>query len=103
METMTDHFGPPKSIYTKEDAVEDGSQAFLGKVDDICIYMTSTLIYDGFEQEQNRDELIHQGLLALAMPDSEDTPYMKLRVLVTAKIWVIQAPDGITFMKPEDY
>jgi hypothetical protein len=50
-----------------------------------------------------RDALIKKGLNLLAKVDKEDTNYMRLRVVVKDKIWVVLNGEGITFMKPEDY
>ena len=100
---LKEMFGEPISTYTKEDAVEDGYQVWIGSCNKQKIYFTSNLLYDGFEEEEPRLSLINEGLFALAKKDKEDTEYMKLRVLQKGEVWVIQAPDGITFMKPEDY
>ena len=96
-------FGKPISVYTKDDAVEDGTQIWIGSMNKQKIYFTSNLLYDGFEEEEQRLALINEGLFALATEDIEDSEYMRLRVLQKGEVWVIQAPDGITFMKPEDY
>ena len=96
-------FGPPISIYTKADAVDDGTQVIVGRHNTQLIYLTSTLLDDGYDNTDIQRELIKQGMIALRNPDIEDTPTMKLRTLRSNTVWVIQAPDGITFMKPEDY
>lgn len=100
---LMDFFGPAISGYTKEDAIEDGTQALLGNVDGRGIYITSTLLFEGFEDDMSRRQLIDRGLSALSRPDPQDTEYMRLRVLEKGRIWVIEALDGITFMRPQDY
>ena len=51
MENIFELFGPPISVYTKEDAVADGTQACIGSIENEKVYITSNLLYDGFEDE----------------------------------------------------
>lgn len=96
-------FGEPISTYTKEDAVADGQQVWVGTVAKQKIYFTDNLLFGGFEEEEKRLSLINEGLFALSKQDDEDSEYMKLRVLQKGAVWVVQGLDGIIFMKPEDY
>ena len=46
---------------------------------------------------------MNKGLELLKKYDSEDTDFMRLRVIEKDEIWVVYNGEGITFMKPEDY
>lgn len=92
------------SKYTQNDAIEDGMLVEVGITDkNIRIVFTSNLFNDGYEDFVKRNALIKKGLKLLAKADKEDTNYMRLRVVVKDKIWVVLNGEGITFMKPEDY
>ena len=90
--------------YTREQAIEDGVLILSGTVGAISVVFTSNLFADGYEDKEKRIALVNRGLEMLRQPDSEDSAYMKLRVIEKDKIWVIwHAGEGFTFMKPEDY
>ena len=91
------------STYTLEEAITDGVLIKVGMSGNYPVVFTSNLFYDGFKDKEEREKLVNKGLAALKMPDPEDTPDMKLRVLEKNKIWVIANEQAITFMKPEDY
>jgi len=98
----SDFFGDVISSYTKEDAVRDGQQKVIGTDKGENIYITDTLIGD-YDDADKSEELVMRALKSLDIPNDEDTPYMKLRVLEEGKLWVIKSADGITIMHPSDY
>jgi hypothetical protein len=91
------------SIYTQDQAIEDGVLALVGYLGKQRIVFTSNLLYDGYEDSEKRIALIKKGLELLRDNDPEDSPQMRLRVIEKDKIWVIWNAQGFTFMKPEDY
>ncbi len=91
------------SIYTQDQAIEDGVLALVGYLGKQRIVFTSNLLYDGYEDSEKRIALIKKGLELLKKDDPEDSPHMRLRVIEKDKIWVIWNAEGFTFMKPEDY
>jgi len=98
-----DIFGEVISVYTQEQAIEDGVLVHTGDCGKQKVLFTSNLFYDGYEDLEKRTALVKRGLEMLAKDDPEDTSYMRLRVIEKDKIWVIWNAEGITFMKPEDY
>lgn len=91
------------SIYTQDQAIEDGVLVLVGRLGEQRIVFTSNLFYDGYEDKERRIALLKKGLELLKEDDPEDAPYMRLRVIEKDKIWVIWNAEGFTFMKPEDY
>jgi len=91
------------SIYTQDQAIEDGVLALVGHLGKQRIVFTSNLLYNGYEDSEKRIALIKKGLELLKKDDPEDSPHMRLRVIEKDKIWVIWNAEGFTFMKPEDY
>lgn len=91
------------SVYTQEQAIEDGILTIVGTVGKTPVIFTTNLFYDGYEDKEKRTSLIKRGLELLNKPDAEDDENMKLRVIEKDKIWVILNVEGITFMKPDDY
>jgi hypothetical protein len=89
--------------YTRQQAVEDGVLASVGIFLGMDTVFTANLYADGYEDQKKRLELITRGLALLAVPDAEDTDYMKLRVIEKGKIWLIFDGDGLCFLRPEDY
>jgi len=92
------------SKYTMDDALNDGVFIEVGVTqNNIRIVFTTNLFSESYKDFNKRDALIKKGLSMLNEPDNEDTDYMRLRVIVKDKIWVVLNSEGITFMKPEDY
>mgnify|MGYP001584296622 CR=1 FL=1 len=89
--------------YTTEEAVADGVLIYVGDVGHNKVYFTNGLLAQGYEDADKRRELVNRGLELLRLPDHEDTPYMKLRVIEKDRIWTIAEPGKITYMEPEDY
>ena len=97
-------FGPVIFKYTLEDAVRNGMIRPTGMVGGkIPVYFTSNLLAQGYEDPDRQRQLVVQGVRRLALPDPEDTDYMKLRVLKKDEVWVVFNADGMTYMLPEDY
>ena len=96
------YFGEPIDIYTLEDALEDGILVKVGELQpsELPVVFTRNLFEDVKDYYK---DIIAKGLDMLIRPDSEDNAFMKLRVIEKDKIWVIANPEGVTFMKPEDY
>lgn len=94
---------PIISVYTQEQALEDGILVKVGMIGKLPVIFTSNLFAEGYEDKEKRMSLIKQGLEMLNKHDDEDTEYMKLRVIEKDRIWVILNAEGFTFMKPEDY
>src|SRR5512139_325467 len=100
---------PIISEYTMDQAIEDEILIEVVEVQrndrtKIRVVFTRTLFEEGgYEDKTKRVALVTRGIELLKKPDPDDTDYMRLRVIETGKIWVIQDGNGITFMKPEDY
>lgn len=91
------------SVYTQEQAIEDGILIPVGFCGKQKVIFTSNLFADGYEDADKRVALVRKGLEMLRGDDPEDTKYMRLRVIEKDRIWVIWNAEGFTFMKPEDY
>lgn len=104
-EQALSHYKHPGIIYnyTAKDAVRDGIFHALGRFAFHPIYFTSGLWNEGLEDDDKREKLIERGIELLTQRETEDTEYLKLRVIEKNKIWVTQKYGGITFMKPSDY
>ncbi len=90
--------------YSQDQAISDGILVPVGYAGSRRIVLTRDLFEKGYEDEGCRKDLIQKGLALLAVADPEDTPDMRLRVVVPKKIWVIwHRQEGITFLQPEDY
>lgn len=102
MNHLTDLFGKPISVYTTKQAIDDGILVKTGEImpGHVPVLFTSNLFHD---VKDSYKWIINKGLALLKKPDNQDDNYMKLRVIEKNKIWVIANPEGITFMKPEDY
>ena len=96
-------FGEVISVYTQDQAIEDGVLVHTGYCGKERVVFTNNLFHEGYEDLDKRTALIKKGLEMLKKDDPEDTSYMRLRVIEKGKIWVIWNGDGFTFMKPEDY
>lgn len=83
---------PVISVYTEEQAVEDGVLVPVGYAGDLSVYFTGNLMAEGYTDREKRTDLVKQGLDLLRQPDEEDTEYMRLRVIEVDKAWVIQEP-----------
>lgn len=103
MEKSQDVFGKVISVYTQEEAIEDGVLVPVGRCGHYSVIFTSNLFHDGYEDKEARITLIERGVKMLNDPDPEDTSDMRLRVIERDKIWVILDGNGITFMQPSDY
>lgn len=96
--------------YTQDQAIEDGVLVLigyaalgLGRKPERVIF-TRTLFGDGYAEEEKRRKLLIRGFSLLLLPNPEDSPTMKLRVIEKNKIWVIwNEGEGFTFLTPEDY
>ncbi len=102
MNTLTKIYGEPISVYTTQQAIDDGILVKTGYLqpNNIPVIFTSNLFND---VKNNYKSIIDKGLELLKQPNKEDDNYMKLRVIEKNKIWVIANAEGLTFMKPEDY
>lgn len=99
--TITEVYGEPISIYTTEQAINDGILVKTGELTNgLPVIFTSNLFADVKDHYQ---KIIEQGLELLKQPNKEDDNYMKLRVIEKNRIWVVANSEGVTFMKPEDY
>ena len=100
---------PIISEYTMDQVIGDGILIEVGEVQredgaKIKVVFTRNLFEEGgYEDKTKRVALVTKGMELLKNSDPEDTDYMRLRVIVKGKIWVIHDGNGITFMKPEDY
>ena len=97
-------FGEVVSVYTQDEAIEDGVLVHVGDVGKQRVVFTNALFSQGYEDEAKRKALIERGLELLCRQDPEDSPDMRLRVIEKEKIWVIwNVGEGFTFLMPEDY
>ena len=102
MTTLTEIYGEPISVYTTQQAIDDGHLIKTGELmpGHVKVLFTQNLFT---EVKEIYKQIINRGLEMLREPDKEDTNYMKLRIIQQNKIWVIANQEGVTFMKPEDY
>jgi type I site-specific restriction endonuclease len=98
--SLTKVFGEPISIYTQQQAINDGFLIKVGKISNLPVVFTSNLFE---EVKDHYQEIIQQGLTLLNQPNFEDDKYSKMRIIKPNQIWVIANAEGVTFMKPEDY
>ncbi|MDA1193096.1 MAG: hypothetical protein O3A46_15580 [Candidatus Poribacteria bacterium] len=102
-----DLWGEPIHVYTREQAIEDGTLIPTGTlrlVDGtpvgICFTANLHLEYSDYHY---RYGLMRRGLRLLNDPHPEDDECRRLRVVIHDRVWAIWDGDGITFLKPEDY
>lgn len=102
MTTLTEVYGEPISVYTLQNALDDGMLVKVGELANlkIPVVFTSNLFADVKDHYQ---EIINKGLAMLSQKDKEDSEYSKMRIIEKDHIWVIANTEGVTFMKPEDY
>lgn len=102
MTTLTEVCGEPISVYTLQNALDDGMLVKVGELANlkIPVVFTSNLFAD---VKDHYREIITKGLELLNKKDDEDDDNYKLRVIEKNRIWVIANSEGVTFMKPEDY
>lgn len=100
--TLTEVYGEPISVYTKEQAIEDGILIKVGYLSNLKlpVLFTTNLFSDVKDHYQ---DIITKGLELLNKKNPEDDGFHKLRVIEKNQIWVIANTEGVTFMKPEDY
>jgi len=100
--SLVEIYGEPISVYTLQNALDDGMLVKVGKLANlnIPVVFTSNLFAD--VKDHYRD-IITKGLELLNKKDKEDDDNYKLRVIEKDRIWVIANFEGVTFMKPEDY
>lgn len=104
-EQTLSHYKHPEAIYsyTAKNAVQDGVFHQLGRLAFDSVYMTSNLYNEGYEDDDKREKIIERGIELLTQRETEDTEYLKLRVIEKNKIWVTHNNEGIIYMKPSDY
>lgn len=100
--SLIEVYGEPISVYTKEQAIEDGILVKVGYLSNLKlpVIFTTNLFND---IKDHYHEIITRGLELLNKKDEEDDDNYKLRVIEKDCIWVIANSEGVTFMKPEDY
>jgi len=100
--SLIEVYGEPISVYTLQNALDDGMLVKVGKLTNlnIPVVFTSNLFT---EVKDNYRDIITKGLELLNKKDKEDDNNYKLRVIEKNRIWVIANSEGVTFMKPEDY
>jgi type I site-specific restriction endonuclease len=104
-QTDQELFGNVVSIYTQEQAIEDGILVHVGQLTtgQKVVFTSNLFETGGYKDQDKRTNLVQKGISLLQHPDPEDTDYMKLRVIEKNQIWVIADGNGLTFMRPEDY
>ena len=100
--SLIEVYGEPISVYTLQNALDDGMLVKVGKLSNlnIPVVFTSNLFAD---VKDHYHEIITRGLELLNQKNEEDDGNYKLRIIEKNKIWVIANSEGVTFMKPEDY
>ncbi|OVE80498.1 hypothetical protein BVY01_00165 [bacterium I07] len=93
------------SVYTQDQAIDDGILVPVGRLNtgQQVVFTRNLFETGGYEDLEKRLDLIQTGIAMLNKSDSEDSPYMRLRVIEKGQIWVIADGNGLTFLKPEDY
>lgn len=88
------------SIYTVQEAVNDGVLVFVGSFNNLPVVITA-----GLFSTITRDNLINfveTGLEHLKVHDCQDSEDYKFRV-IDLKTWLIFDSQAYTFLRPEDY
>lgn len=100
--SLMEIYGEPISVYTLEQALEDGILIKVGELSNlkIPVVFTSNLFND---VKNHYAEIVKKGLEMLNQKDEEDSEYSRMRIIEANRIWVIANNEGVTFMKPEDY
>ncbi|MEI7961959.1 MAG: DUF6573 family protein [archaeon] len=100
--SLVEIYGEPISVYTLAQALEDGILVKVGELSNlkIPVIFTSNLFND---VKDHYNEIVKKGLEMLNQKDSEDSEYLRMRIIEKNKIWVIASSEGVTFMRPEDY
>ena len=100
--SLIEVYGEPISVYTLQNALDDGILVKVGELANlkIPVVFTSNLFND---VKDHYNEIITKGLELLNQKNEEDDENYKLRVIEKNHIWVIANSEGVTFMKPEDY
>jgi len=98
------------SVYTTEQAIEDGVLVVLGSIGGVPVLATTNCFFKaGLDNPLQRHGVVLEAVSALNKSDPEDDGFRKLRVLHKGKavdyecLWVIHDSQGITIMLPEDY
>ncbi len=92
------------SVYTQEQAIEDGVLIFVGFIGKQRVVFSHDLFLQGYDDEAKRRVLVEKGVELICLDDLEDSPEMRLRVIEKGKIWAIwHVGEGFTFLRPEDY
>jgi hypothetical protein len=86
------------SVYTKEQAIEDGFLADFGVFKGKNIVFTSNLI-----QTLKKPEIIIALIEGLAAAEKFEGPDLKEIVVGGKRVWVDYVGHDLTFMLPEDY
>jgi len=89
-------FGEPISVYSKEQAVEDGILADFGKIENIGIVFTTNLI-----QSLKKTEPL--ALLRKGLALKFERPDLKVIYFNGKKVYIDWNGRDLTFMLPEDY
>lgn len=100
--SLVEIYGEPISVYTLEQALEDGILVKVGELSNpkIPVVFTSNLFND---VKNHYQDIIKKGLELLNQKEPEDSEYSRMRIIEKDHIWVIANNEGVTFMKPEDY
>ena len=100
--SLEEVYGKPISVYTLQNALDDGILVKVGELSNlkIPVVFTTNLFSD---VKDHYREIITRGLELLNKSDDEDSEYSRMRILEKDRIWVIANEEGVTFMKPEDY
>ncbi len=102
MNPLIEMYGEPISVYTLEQALEDGILVKVGELSSlkIPVVFTSNLFND---VKDHYNDIVKKGLEMLNQKDAEDSEHSRMRIVEQKRIWVIANSEGVTFMKPEDY
>ena len=103
----------PISVYTRQDAIDDGVLVLYqftckGRRYDVCF---TRALHEKYQTAPQLQELVAKtGIRLLGQPryaragsEKEDDRYRKLRVIEAKQVWVIEDGDGITYLRPDDY
>ncbi|MCX6803776.1 MAG: hypothetical protein NTY48_04375 [Candidatus Diapherotrites archaeon] len=102
MNPLIEMYGEPISVYTLEQALEDGILVKVGELSNLKIPVVFTANLFN-EVKDHYNDIVKKGLDLLNQKDSEDSEYSRMRIVEADSIWVIANSEGVTFMKPEDY
>jgi len=96
--SLEEVFGPPISVYTAEQAIEDGLFYDAGRLGDKKVVLTTNLIFS-----LEKEEIVSALVIGLEKIKAFSQPDLAVYTVNGKKVYVDDSGLIITFMLPEDY